>query len=191
MVATVTVVEMTGSGPTYNTVTEIRFCTADNHNPGMDNPLIIPKAPITFYWSYWKHLGLNFAGSFTQIDNVNIYTDGACPWTYGTGGGVFIGQRDAGDHGCPVANYEQSSGTEGESGHEIKDGDDGHDYYKGQTAAVEDLFSFTSGSPCTIDSTTHTTPEKSKMAVIQEKIAPDATQGVQSDETLTFVHDEI
>lgn len=189
MAATVAVKEANGAGPTWTTKTAIRFCTADAHDPGTDNPIPIPESD--FNYSYWKSICLALSDSFTKINNVRFYCDGAIGWNCGTSGGLFVGQRDAGDHGAADGDYEQSAGTEGTTGKEIKDAVNGHDYYKGQTAAVKDVATCTSGSPITVDSGDHTSAERTKHVVLQVKVADDATQGEQTDETLTFKYDEI
>jgi len=193
MVATVTVHEWNGATPDSTQISAARLCTKDMYNPGTTYPCVIPAAGT--YYSYWKHICLNLAGSFTQINNVRIYTDGSLGWTLGTGGQVIIGQRDDpegdGGHGCPVGSYEIATGTQGTTGYQLKDGTNGHDYYKSEAAAVASLFSFTSGSPCTIDSANHTSAEDTKAAVIQGEIKTDATQGTMAAETVTLVYDEI
>lgn len=189
MAATVVVKEGNGAGPTWTTKTAVRFCTADSHEPGTDNPIPIPEADNAY--SYWKSIALDLSGVFTKINNVRFYSDGTIGWNCGTGGGLFVGQRDAGDHGCPTASYDQATGTEGTTGHEMKDATNGHAYYKAQTAAIKDVATCTSGSPITVDSGDHTSAEKTKHVVLQVKVATDATQGEQTDETLTFKYDEI
>ena len=189
MAATVTVVEATDAGPNWNTVTAIRFCTADEHNPGTSYPIPIPAAGNSY--SYWKSVALNLAGEFTKINNVRFYCDGTIAWTMGTGGYVRVGTRDAGDCGCPDGDYEQSAGTEGTTGYALEDGDNGHDYFKGQTNPEDDVTDFTSGAPMTVDSTDHTEAERTKHVVLQVKIADDATQGDQANETFTWKYDEI
>jgi hypothetical protein len=67
-------------------------------------------------------------------------------------------------------------------------------FYLGCETPLPRLFStpgFTEASPATVDSTDHTTTGKCKAVVFQVKVASDATQGEQNDETLTFKYDEI
>lgn len=87
--------------------------------------------------------------------------------------------------------YDVATGTEGDTGDEIEHATNGHGYYNGQTTKTKDMANDTSGSPATIDSTDHTTTGKCKGVVLQVKVASDATQGEQTDETLTFKYDEI
>jgi len=189
MVATVNVQRMTGSGPTYTTVTTARLRTDDANTADTTNPIPIPTSG--FKYSYWASICLDLSGTFTKINNVRHYSDGAIGWNYGTNGQLRRGNRDSGDKGCPVANYQQASGTEGDTGYSIEDATNGHAYYKSQTTPTANVASDTSGSPATIDSGDHTTAEKTKHVVLQVKVDTDATQGTQSAETLTFKYDEI
>lgn len=197
MAATVVVKEANGAGPAFTTVSvgsPARFSSSDDQAPGTDHPLVIPGAGLNY--SYWKHFCLDLSGDFTKINNVRIYTDGTLGWTLGTSGRVIIGQKDDGEttdegHGCPQGSYQQSAGTEGTTGYALKVAVNGHAYYLSEAAAVEDLFGFTSGAPCLIDSTDHEEAEKTKFAVLQVEVDTDATQGEQADETITFMYDEI
>jgi hypothetical protein len=76
----------------------------------------------------------------------------------------------------------------------MNDDTDGHTYYKGGSTNHADPVSaatLTSGSPMVVDSADHTTAEVTKGVVLQVRVADDATQGDQADETLTFKYDEI
>jgi len=189
MAATINVEEWTGVTPDKNTITSARYCTEDNHNPGTDNPCVVPSSG--FNYSYWKHHALAISGTFTKVNNIRWYTDGTIGWTLGTDGKLLVGIRDAGDNGCPEASYEQSAGTQGTTGYYMDDGTNGHDYYKDQTAEPADATDYTSASPLTIDSTDYTTADSADAVVTQVKIDDDATQGDQDNETFTFIYDEI
>jgi len=194
MVATVKVQEVNGASPTYtdkSVASPARFCTMDSATPGTSNPCVIPPGGQTYY-SYWKHFCLDLAGTFTKINNVRAYSDGKIDWQLGTGGMVMVAKRDSGDHGCPIAtDYQQAAGTQGTTGYYLKDGTNGHAYYKGQTVEPADFAGYTSGAPITIDTTDHTSAEKTKAMVMQVMIKDDATQGEKADETFTFLYDEI
>lgn len=192
MVATVTVKRMTGAGPTYTTVAAVRLRTDDANTADATNPIPIhPSGVGNFKYSYWASICLDLAGSFTQIDNVRHYSDGTIGWNYGTSGELRRGNRDAGDHGCPDGSYEQAGGTPGDTGYTIEDAVNGHGYYKAQGTPTADIANDISGSPATIDSTTHGSAGKTKHIVLQVKVDGDATQGTQSAETLTWIYDEI
>lgn len=190
MVATADVQEATGAGPTLDTVTNARYCTADNYNPGTDNPIVIPAA--SFNYSYWKSHCLTFTGTYTKINNIRLYCDGTITWTWGTSGELRIGARDTGDYGCPSGSYDQATGTPGTTGDDVET----HTYYVGQTNKSDPITDFTSpGSECDIDTATDYTspPDSSFYAVTQVKVdtaANGATPGQQTAETLTWLYDE-
>lgn len=192
MAATVNVQEGNGASVSWTTKTAIRFCTKDENNPLLTYPIPIPSS--SFNYSYWKSIVLDLSGSFTKINNVRFYSDGSIGWNFGTGGGLFVGKRDSGDNGCPTANYQQSAGTEGTTGYEMGNATNGHAYYKGQSTPKVNVNSYTSGSPLTVDSSDHTSAEKTKHVVLQVKVdtqANGASQGSQAAENLTFLYDEI
>lgn len=190
MAATVDVVEGNQASVVWTVITTGRYCTSDSYNPGSANPCVVPTSGS--YYSYWKHHALKLSDTFTQINNIRWFTDGTIPWTLGTGGMVGLVPRDSGDNGCPVGNYQQSTGTAGTTGDYIKDGVNGHAYYKAQAAAFTNVTGYQSGSPLTVDTTNYTTATAAtKSVVTQVKLATDATQGTQGSETFTFRYDEI
>jgi len=197
MVATVKVNEINGAAGSKvytpvgagETVTYARYCTADQVSPALNYPLPIPTSG--FRYSYWKSHCLDLSGTFTKINNIRWYTDGAIGWTLGTNGEVRVGRRDSGDNGCPDASYEQATGTQGTTGNDMENATNGHGYYKGQTNPSDPAQNFTSGSPLTVDTSDYTSAGKTKHVVTQVKVASDATQGEQADETFTFMYDEI
>jgi hypothetical protein len=95
------------------------------------------------------------------------------------------GNRDAGDHGCPTANYIVAVGTAGTTGNPIEDS---HTYYSGQTIPVADVNDDTVG--VVIDSASHSSAGKSKFICLQVKVCYDATQGTLPAKTLTWTYDE-
>ncbi len=168
-----------------------RLATADQFSPtDTTYPIPIPATAGQFNYSFWIHVYLKITGgSFTKINNVRFYSDGAIGWNYGTGGELRRGNRDSSDKGCPMdTNYIKAVGTTGTTGTTI---DLGHSYYSGQTTKTVAIQNDTSAAPATIDSSDHTTTGKCKAVVLQVKVAYDATQGEQADETLTFKYDEI
>jgi len=167
------------------------FRTEDNPtNTDNSKPILIPTAG--FNYSYWVHLALDISGTFTQINNIKAYSDGALGWSLGTGGTIICGLRDSGDNGCPMeTEYDVATGTEGETGHAIDDAANGHSYYNTQTTPTGDFMSYTSSSPLDLDSSNYTSAGKSKALVLQLKVASDATPGSYSGENITFRYDEI
>ena len=202
MVATVGVYQLTvgadggGGSVEDEIVTSTRLQTQDDFDiTNLTHPIPIPSAG--FNYSFWIHVYLKITAvdGMTQINNIQLFCDGSIDWTFGAGGELRIGQRDAGDHGCPMdASYEVATGTIGTTGHTIEDGANGHTYYNGQTPPILDIENYVTGARCTIDSTNHVGVGKAKAAVLQVKldtVANGAVQGLQADETLTFAYDEI
>lgn len=191
MVATATVKAWKGgsdgSPGSEPTITTAYLRTDDNPDTSdLTNPLVKPTAGN--YYSFWMHLCLDFSDTFTQINNIRHYCDGTIGFPLGTGGEVRRGNRDSGDEGCPKANYDVATGTEGTTGDELGAT---HAYYSGQTTKTTNLQSDVVGSPATIDSTNITTPGQSKAIVLQAKLATDCTGGAFTAETMTWLYDEI
>jgi len=193
MVATVTIVEANGptGSPTWTPVTTVRYCTADTYNPGNSYPCVVPTSGYNY--SYWKHLAAEFSGTFTQLSNWRWYGPGTIKstWQLGTGGMLLLARRDAGDHGCPAVNYAQATGTQGQTGHHLKDATNGHPYYKTQTIDPADADSYTSANPFSFDSTTYTSAGRTKALVSQLRIGVGAVQGEKATMTGTIIWDEI
>jgi hypothetical protein len=196
MVATVNVQQAVGGSDgtpgTYNNVTSsTRLQTKDQFAP-TDTTYPIPIPANGFKYSYWIHVCLDLNGTFTQVNNVCFYSDGTVGWSFGTGGELRRGNRDSGDHGCPMpSEYDVATGTEADSGDSIENVTVGHGYYNGQSTPTVLVGNDTEGSPAVIDSTNHTSAGKTTAVVLQCKVAPDAVQGEQADETLSFKYDEI
>lgn len=169
---------------------DVRFASMDAYNPVAQNPCVIAASGDSY--SFWKHLHLDLAGTFTTINNINFYSDGTITWTCGTDGGLFIGIRDTGDNGCPMdTEYDVATGSLGVTGDWMDHATNGHGYYKDQTATPALVANYTSGSTLLIDSTDYSAVGHTKAVVLQIRIHDDATQGSQASETLTFTYDEI
>jgi hypothetical protein len=190
MAETVVIEEGNGSGPTWTPLTGIvgRYCTMDAYNPGTNNPCKVPT--IGFNYSFWKSHSANVSGTFNSIRDIYWYCDGnvSSDWGLdsGNGGMLQIGKRDAGDNGCPVANYAQATGSVGQTGHSIADPTNGHPYYRGQSTPVINADTCTSSAPLLIDSTVYTAPFRSKIWNSQLKIPPTATHGEKAAKTFTI-----
>jgi hypothetical protein len=197
MVATVKVYQATaGSDGTPGAETEItsstRLQTKDQFDPA-DTTYPIPIPTSGFKYSMWIHVYLKITGgSFTKVNNIRFYSDGAIGWNYGSNGKLNRGMRNAGDQGAPMnTNYEVATGTNGVTGDAIDDPTNGHSYFKTAPNGVSNVALDLVGAPPVIDSTDHTTVSSCKAVVLQVKVDTDATQGEQIDETLTFLYDEI
>jgi hypothetical protein len=162
MAATVIVNEKNGAGETATDKTSgtVRFKVADNATVDLNDPITIPVAGSTI--SFEKIVRLNATGTFTQIDNVNFYMDGAN--SFGTGVGVL---------------YK----TEATFGTPIQPGD---------TTGFTDIFAATSGSPVTLNAGTVTgTGDFGEYLTMIMEVQSTAAQGTLTAETLTFSWDEI
>jgi len=196
MVATVNVQQAVGgsdgSPGSYSNVTaNTRLQTKDQFAPA-DTSYPIPIPTSVFKYSYWIHVCLDLSGAFTKINNVRFYSDDTIGWNFGAGGELRRGNRDSGDHGCPMpTECDVATGTEADTGDAIEDETNGHNYYNAQTTPTANVASDTEASPALIDSIDHTAAGKTKAVVLQCKVANDAVQGEQADETLGFKYDEI
>lgn len=186
MVATYSIERLTGAGPTATVVTSVRLRTDDANTADLTNPVVFSASSQGR--SYWASIRLAFTGTFSQISNIRHYSDGTIGWTFGTAGKLYRGNRDSGDIGVPDGSYQQASGTPGVIGNDLETS---HAYFSGQTTKSKNVNNDTSSSPATVDSTSYTSAGHSKHIVLQVLVDTDATQGVQSAETLTFMVDEI
>jgi len=191
MAATVVVEEGNGSSPVWTPVSDIRFCSRDSFNPGVDSPIPIPATG--FNYSYWKSLRLAWSGTFTELSNIKVFSDGDIPWQLGTDGGLRAGKKDTGDNGCPETEYEQSGGAQGISGYSIADGVNGHDFYKGESTPTANLSDYIEESPYIIDTGPYGPEDDafSKHLVVQVRVAPDAIAGQKPSELIRWMWDEI
>jgi len=189
VVATVSIQELNGATPDYTDLTSARYCTTDSPTPGTANSIPIPTAG--FNYSFMKHHVLAMSGTFTRIDNIRWYTDGAIGWNFGTSGHLFVGYRSSGDIGAPTSNsYYRASGTVGTTGLIMASA---HPYYHslGVSASMVLASCSIAASSYIIDSTAYESTGKSKALVTQVSVDDDATQGTQIAEVVTFRYDEV
>ncbi len=198
MVATVNVQEFNGEAPgEAHIITQGRYATTDNYNPGLSNPCVVPTTG--FNYSYWKTHNIAFSGQYTQISNIRWYTSGAIRtnWNLGTDAGLFVGVKSINDSGLPIANYAQATGVQGTSGNWMDDASNGHPYYKpgsSNYATPVSADTYTSSNTLLVDSTVYSynpAGGQTKCVVTQVKIATDAVQGDKASETITWRYDEI
>lgn len=167
MPATVSIKELNGSGAgSANTVTNVRFCTADSYNPGSSNTLLKPAAGTNR--SYLKTTYLNADTSPTGvINNVKWYTDGTIGWTGCT---LYAGTTDT---------YTEATGTPSVTG------DD-------SAVATTAASTYTSASPLSVTGSI-SNPSTGKITdyvILQLDISTSATTGTLSTETITWKYDE-
>jgi hypothetical protein len=203
MAATIVVQEITGAAGsmTFTTITNrVRLFTADQATSQSTAQITYPvPIPTSGYnYSYWKHVCLDISGSFTKVDNIRHYSDGAIGWHYGSGGCLYMGNLDSGQVGCGVDennshtnNYVQATGTAGTTGDNLANN---HTFYSGQTTKTVNLSLTNAASPANVDFTGETTAGKSLAIALQVKVdtaANGATSGVQTAETMTWKYDVI
>lgn len=175
MAATASVQEGNEASVSWTTITAGKFCTSDNNNPGDSYPIPIPTAGTKR--SYWKSHCLYFTGTYTEISNIRIHTDGG---GFGTGITCYVG-----DETLAAGSYEQATGTEGDTGDEIVASHSG-------ITAKTDLFSYTSASKKTVDTGSYTgTGDRSKHVVLQLDVASTATAGDLAQEQIVWSYDEV
>ena len=162
MAATVQIVEKNGAGGTQTDKTSgsIRFKNADNSTVDLVNPMVKPVSGTDYSFEKW--LRLNVTGTYSQITNARMYTDGA----NGMGTGIGLYAKAVATYATPA----EATATTG----------------------YTDAFTYTSGSPLSLGAGPFTgTGEKGDHAVLMCTVADTASQGVTPSETLTFGWDEI
>lgn len=155
-----------GATPVASTVTNVRFCTDDNYNPGTDNPMVKPETGQTNY-SFKKTIYLNADDSPTgTINNIKFFTDGTIGWT-----GVVV-------EGAVADAYTEPEGTIGTSGNDA--------------ALNTDIATYTSASPLSLTGSINnpSTGKVSQYLELQAVVSDSAVAGALAAETCTFRYDE-
>lgn len=167
MAATVALNVLTGAGPTKTNVKDgnIEFGVADAVSPTAGQRIVIPTSGTAY--SFVKSVRLEATGgTFNQIDNINMYTDGA----NGMGTGVDVFAKNVG------STYTQAVAA------------------ASSTTGYNSVFTYTSGSPLPADSTNagpwNTTGDLGDIIELIMTVASTAAVGTTGSETLTFSYDE-
>lgn len=163
MAATVQIVEKNGAGGTQTDKTSgtIRFKNADDSTVDLVNPMVKPGAGTDYSYEKWLRFYVS-GGTYTQIDNIKAYSDGA----NGLGTGVGLYAKAVTAYATPA---EATS-----------------------TTGYTDFFSYTSGAALDLGGDASTgTGEKGDHLVMIATVASTASGGLTSTETLTFAWDEI
>ena len=163
MAATVLIREKNGAGETATDKTSgtVRFKNADNATVDTSNPMTVPVAGTDYSFEKWMRFNVS-AGTYTEITNVEVYTDGG----NGLGTGISVFGKTAAAYATPA----EATTTSG----------------------YTDLFTYTSGSPLTIGAGPYTsTGDKGNYLVMIMTVADTATAGVTASETVTWAWDEI
>ena len=168
MAATVVVKQVTGpTGSRSNdTITNLRFSTDDNYNPGVANPMVRPAAGVnrSFFKTIYLYATVTPTGT---INNVKLYCDGSIGWTGIT---VYVGTTNT---------YTQAGGTEGTTGTD-------------SSVATADIENFPVATPKSITGSLDnpSTGTISDYVVLQADLSTSVSPGTLSAETLTFQYDE-
>jgi len=166
----------------------LRFKTNDNATIDTVDPIPI-VASVTKY-SYWKQIYLKVtAGTFTQIDNVKLYTDTT---PFGTGIATYIGDEQPLHSSTVTTGYDLATGTPGDTGDRMDSGGNKHTDITART----NIFSFSSAAPKAITisesgSKMDAIGETTNYAVVQMEVIDTASPGDLADETWTYRYDEI
>jgi len=193
--ATLEIVQLTGTSPTETVVTSVGFGTEDMVDPlqiGTSDwhPIALPSGAAgsgNYSYSFWVNVALREnTGSFTDIRNIRWYIDTNPSWALGTDGEKRLGNRDSNPIGVPPASYQQASGTVDESGDPIEDGTNGHNYYNGQSTPTKVWGDFPSNSPAQVDDNFYTSAFTSYHIVMQLLVDTDANHEHMSGGQFAF-----
>lgn len=161
MAATMIVNEKNGAGETATDKTSgtVRFKNADNATVDTNNRMVVPGAGSDYSFEKW--LRLNVTGTFTDIQNLNFYTDG----TSGFGTGVNLWAKAVATFVTPA----EATATTG----------------------YTDAFTYTSGAPLSLGAGPYTaTGDIGSYLVAMLEVQSTAAPGTLTAETITFSYDE-
>ena len=172
--------------------TSLRFKTNDNNTVDNNDPIPIP-ATGSLTRSYWKTIFLRCREAPSQmINNFQMYGGGTAG--FGTGITVYYGNDYPTKTRTVTTGYRPATGTPGTNGTELNSTN-----YPGVGTLVN-LFSHTAAEPKVfMDSDfiseegniINAVGETTNYLVLQAEIAPGATPGTKSPQTITIVYDEI
>lgn len=184
MAATVEIHEYNSASGTRTDKTSgtVRFKNADDATVDLNNPLVKPTSGQEY--SYEKWLRLVAYGQYTQITNLQCYTDGS----NGLGTGVLLWYAITGTYVQPVVPSEAADPPQSPAaGSPVEN--------------MADAFGLTSGSPGDLDGIntgpfTPLSPNADEQPigdflVLVMEVNSTASAGTTATETLTFSWDEI
>jgi hypothetical protein len=162
MAATVQIVEKNGAGGTTTdkTSSTVRFKNADNSTVDLNNPMVKPGAGSDWSWEKWLRMNVT-GGTYSQITNVKVYTDGSSGWT-----GVNLWAKAVASYATPAEGTASTGYT------------NAFTYTSGSALSL-------GAGPFT------STGEKGDHAVLLMEVTSSASGGVLTAETLTMAWDEI
>ena len=173
MAATVAIIHDNGTGPTENDITgaTLTFDASDSSNTTGDtsNPIQIPDAGSAY--SHWRATKLKVTGgTFTRVDTIRWYTDGA----NGLGTGLTL-------------NVATSSAYTQADGSELND----TNYSGGSLSTPADAFTYSDGSELNVNGVLNASGDTSDYVVLQLAVDSTASPGTSSSETITWKYDEV
>jgi hypothetical protein len=178
MPATVLIREKNGAGETATDKTSgtIRFKNADNATVDLVDPLVVPTANTEYSFEKFARMHIS-AGSFSQLENLEFYMDGAKGWQ----AGVKLWGRDLAAYTTPAVPTETNDPPQIPVG--------------GTPVAATDAFTWTSAAPVDLgagpfDSTGLPKDIGDYLDMVVE-VEIGSTQGVLAAETATWRWDEI
>lgn len=181
MAATVIINEWTSAvSQTDKTSGTVRFKNANNAAVDLNDPLIVPTSGQEYSFEKWLRLQITDAGGFTQITDLEVYTDGSN--NFGTGVKAWYATESTFQD--PVVPDEAQDPP----------------FFNGPSTgspgnAMADLFGLTSGSPASLGAGPFTDGSPAEhigsWVVLVMEVETTASAGVLTAETLTFAYSEI
>lgn len=165
---------------TSTAITNLRFNAEDTNDQDLASPLVIPTSGTVY--SYWKQIYLICTvAPDTQVDNVQVYSDGTLGW--GTGVSVVVGDETPLHSSTVTTGYDLANAQETMTNHT-------------DITATTSLFTFTSASTKTVSisetsSIIDAVGETTNYIVLQVELLSTASPGTQATETVTWQYDEI
>ncbi len=181
MVASVAIMEHNGSGGTQTNKAggSVRFKNADDATVDLVNPLVVPTSGQEYSFEKWLRLAIT-GGTYVQIDNLQVYTDGS----NGFGTGVKLWYALAGVFSQPVVPAEGVDPPQSPAaGSPVEN--------------MADVFALVTGSRGNLDAINAGpfigSPDLDigDFIVLVMEVEATASNGVLAAETLTFSYDEI
>ena len=185
MAATVVINEWTSAGvQTEKQGSTVRFKNANNATIDLINPLVVPTSGVEVSFEKWLRLQITDAGGFTQIDNLEAYTDGAPTFHTGSPTEIDVFYATTGTFDTPTEPTASDPPQISEAGSPLEDMTA---LFLRQTGSRIDMDAintgpFTDGSPA---------EHIGDFLVLVMLVRPGAPQGITASETLTFAFDEI
>ena len=177
MPATMTIQEHNGATPTLTDKTsgQIRYRKTDSATVDLNNPLVVPTTATEY--SFPKYLRMRItAGTYTEVSNPRVYTDGAS----GYGLNIKLWFKATGTYVTPAIPSTAQDPPQIAGG------------------AMTDAFTYTSGAPLDLDlintgniASGGEPKDVWDYLVSVLEVEVGATQGVKSAESVTFLWDEV